>query len=277
MKIQFLGTAAAEGWPAIFCNCNICTEARKKGGKNLRTRTQSLIDDELLIDFPPDAYCHSIQHGINFAAIHHILITHSHMDHFFPVEIIHRHEHFAHEVTGKLNIYGNRSVEKALKDAMSIKRFDEFPIDNVLTFHYIEPYREFNIGKYRITPVLANHDKNEDCYIYIIKKDDKTMLYGHDTGILLSEDSWNCILKEKYHLVTLDCTMGEKKIEGYHMGIYDIPEFLQKLADSSAIDHYTIKVINHFSHNGNMSHDQLDAYAQKNGYLCTYDGMVVEF
>ena len=27
MKITFLGTAAAEGFPAIFCNCEHCREA----------------------------------------------------------------------------------------------------------------------------------------------------------------------------------------------------------------------------------------------------------
>ena len=54
MKIRYLGTAAAEGWPALFCSCPICTHARTQGGKNLRTRTQAILDGELLIDFPPD-------------------------------------------------------------------------------------------------------------------------------------------------------------------------------------------------------------------------------
>lgn len=44
MEIQYLGTAAAEGWPALFCDCEICRKARKTGGKELRTRTQSTVD-----------------------------------------------------------------------------------------------------------------------------------------------------------------------------------------------------------------------------------------
>jgi len=40
MKFQYLGTAAAEGWPALFCNCDNCEKARKAGGKNIRIRTQ---------------------------------------------------------------------------------------------------------------------------------------------------------------------------------------------------------------------------------------------
>ena len=51
MRLTYLGTAAAEGFPAIFCNCEYCNEARRLGGKNIRTRSQALVNDDLLIDF----------------------------------------------------------------------------------------------------------------------------------------------------------------------------------------------------------------------------------
>ena len=54
MKLQYFGTAAAEGWPALFCGCDACRRAREAGGRNIRTRSQALIDDKLLIDFPAD-------------------------------------------------------------------------------------------------------------------------------------------------------------------------------------------------------------------------------
>ena len=50
MEIQYLGTAAAEGLPALFCGCDICNRARKAGGKEVRTRTQSIVDGRLLIE-----------------------------------------------------------------------------------------------------------------------------------------------------------------------------------------------------------------------------------
>ena len=34
MRLFFLGTAAAEGFPGIFCKCERCREARKLGGRN---------------------------------------------------------------------------------------------------------------------------------------------------------------------------------------------------------------------------------------------------
>ena len=118
MEIQYLGTAAAEGLPALFCSCEICQKAKNTKGKELRTRTQSIIDGKLLIDFPPDSYMHALNYSLNMGKIQHLLITHSHMDHFFPVELIHRHEHFGHNAEGILHVYGNEAVEKAFFDAV---------------------------------------------------------------------------------------------------------------------------------------------------------------
>jgi glyoxylase-like metal-dependent hydrolase (beta-lactamase superfamily II) len=81
MNITFLGTAAAEGFPAVFCNCGYCREARRLGGKNIRTRSQTLINDDLLIDLPADTYSHFLYNGICGDTIRNLLITHSHADH----------------------------------------------------------------------------------------------------------------------------------------------------------------------------------------------------
>ena len=45
MKLQYLGTAAAEGIPAVFCECENCIKSKENGGRNIRTRSQALIDD----------------------------------------------------------------------------------------------------------------------------------------------------------------------------------------------------------------------------------------
>ena len=60
MKIKYLGTAAAEGVPALFCRCPVCEKSRSAGGRNIRSRSQAIIDDTLLIDYPPDSFMHFI-------------------------------------------------------------------------------------------------------------------------------------------------------------------------------------------------------------------------
>ena len=54
MEVLFLGTGASEGIPGVFCDCRICQNARKKGGKEVRLRTSVLIDNLMMIDVSPD-------------------------------------------------------------------------------------------------------------------------------------------------------------------------------------------------------------------------------
>ena len=84
MKIKYLGTAAFEGVPSLFCTCNVCQEAKEKKGRYIRSRSQAIINDELLMDFPADTVWHSIQYEMDWTKIGHCLITHSHSDHLYP-------------------------------------------------------------------------------------------------------------------------------------------------------------------------------------------------
>jgi len=94
MILQYLGTGAAEGWPGMFCACEVCNTARERGGRNIRTRSQALVfankfgegtlDERLLIDLTPDTYLHYLMHNVELNKIGHLIITHSHHDHFLP-------------------------------------------------------------------------------------------------------------------------------------------------------------------------------------------------
>ena len=277
MELQYLGTAAAEGWPALFCECDICKRARQVGGKELRTRTQSIVDGRLLIDFPPDTYTHALSYSLQLGQIQHLLVTHSHMDHFFPVELIHRHEHFGHNAEGMLRVYGNEAVEKAFYDAVLIDRFRVHPLDEAVRFVRLAPFADFMADGYHIIPVPADHDKREECLVYLCKKDGKTVFYGHDTGCSLSSEAWALITKERFDLVSLDATMGTKSVKEYHMGLPNAESMFKKLAELGCISSQTVKVVNHFSHNGEMTYDQLAAWGKERGILAAYDGMEVEF
>lgn len=277
MEIQYLGTAAAEGLPALFCNCELCQKARERKGKELRTRTQSLIDGKILIDFPPDSYIHALNYSLNLGKIQHLLITHSHMDHFFAVELIHRHEHFGHHAEGMLHVYGNETVEKTFFDAVQIDRFRVHPLDDAVKFVRLEPFVDFMADGYHITPIPADHDKRETCFIYAIEKDGKCILYGHDTGLNLSKEAKDWIFAHKFDLISLDATMGKNHSEGYHMGLPDAITFAALLKEKGCFYPNTKKVVNHFSHNGNMSHKELEAFAEKNGMIAAYDGMKLFF
>ena len=50
MKITYYGTAAGEAWPGVFCRCELCEKARALGGRNIRTRSQALVNQDLLLE-----------------------------------------------------------------------------------------------------------------------------------------------------------------------------------------------------------------------------------
>ena len=123
MKLKYLGTAAAEGVPALFCDCEVCQKSMKLGGKNIRTRSQAIIDNTLLIDFPPDTYWHFIQNNLPMDKIEHCIVTHSHQDHLYELDIFMRKKGFANfkEPHPPLNFYtgkdGFKKISKVINDA----------------------------------------------------------------------------------------------------------------------------------------------------------------
>ena len=111
MRITMLGTGAAEGIPAFYCDCAVCRHAEDTGGRNVRTRSSVLIDGLLKIDHGPDAYAHKLMHGVDYRALCGILFTHAHDDHLSPTEFIWREHHFIQvDMPPMLVIAGNRSV-----------------------------------------------------------------------------------------------------------------------------------------------------------------------
>ncbi|MBO5852139.1 MAG: hypothetical protein J6R29_07390, partial [Clostridia bacterium] len=113
MKVKILGSGGGESFPAIFCSCEHCEEARRLGGKNLRSLSQTLINDDLLIDFPADTNCHALTFGVNLGKVENALITHVHSDHFAPVAVLTHNEVQAHNLKYKnFNFYGAKNIKE---------------------------------------------------------------------------------------------------------------------------------------------------------------------
>ena len=276
MKLKYLGTAAAEGIPAIFCSCPVCLEAREKKGKNIRTRSQALLDGKILFDFPPDTYSHYIASdftALDLPAIRHVFITHSHMDHFYPDELHLRRPPFVvSKPVETLHIYGNLAVEQGLVDLQ--KTGKAAPCND---FRYAKPFEIIEVDGYHVTPLPALHSHNEECLFYAIEYGEKAMLYAHDTGIF-PQPVWDYFPKAKsrFNLVSLDCTMMVQKDGTNHMGIPDCIEVRERLVAMGAADAKTVFVLNHFSHNGGLNHDELCRAAEKESFVAAYDRMEIE-
>ena len=277
MKLTYLGTAAAEGWPAIFCNCEYCKKAKELGGKNIRTRSQALINDDFLFDFPADTYNHMLNNKFDLSKVKYCFVTHSHIDHFEPTDLIMRMEScFAHNMSEPtVHIYGNKAVLDRYKHFVCDTDEEEIPPS--VTVNEIKAYDTVKAGKYSVTALPAYHAPKETPFVYLITDGEKTLLYLHDTGLLFDEVS-DYLQKNsvKADLVSYDCTYVAIPSAGGHMGLDSVPVVRKRLEDIGVCGKDTVHIVNHFSHNGKLLHDELCAEAERIGFLVSYDGMAVE-
>lgn len=279
MKLTYYGTAAAEAMPALFCYCEHCERARKAGGKNIRTRSQALINDDLLIDLPADTYMHIINYGLDLRSIEHILITHSHEDHLYPLELGNIRPPFAHRKpgAGPVNVYASQASSAAVLDGAVASRVLE---DEYLRVHTLKAFEPVKIKSYTVTPLKANHDSRIDPLIYIISDGEKTMLYGNDTGWFLLE-TWDYLKNSgvKFDYVSLDCTCtADKEPEpNGHMNLVACAHTKEEMIKVGCADENTLFCVHHFSHNGGYTYDELVPVAKELGFMTSYDSMEVEF
>lgn len=278
MRIQYLGTAAAEGIPALYCQCPLCSRARELKGKDIRGRSGLLIDGKLMIDFPPDTFSDTVKLNFNLAKVKYLLVTHTHTDHFAPGDMVLRLPGcYCHFTDGEpvLHVYGNSEVLRLTKNAL-VTEYKKDQVDFIDT-HMIHAFEEIPLDDYTVTPFPAVHKPDEKAMIYLVQKCGRTLLYAHDTGIF--PDSVFAYLKDnriQIDILSLDCTCCLQKEGTNHMGLPDNEIVLRRLRENQNITGQTKCIINHFSHNGGLTHAQLEQEAAKYHMDVAYDGMEVE-
>ncbi|SDJ99115.1 MBL fold metallo-hydrolase [Sediminibacillus albus] len=265
MKIHLLGSAAAEGVPAIFCRCELCQKAKNLGGKDIRTRTSALVDDNLKIDFPPDTFMHVLREGDKISEFEHLIVTHTHHDHFYPEDIRMRTPGFARNYGDVLNIYGNEKVVERCRETLA----NELDCFNIAP---LQAFTTYEIGGKLITPLKADHKPDEHSFIYFIEKDGKTCLYGHDTGVFPTE-TFNWLANRIVDIAILDCTNGLIDRKTIHMNIEAVKDTKAKLAEIGVIHENSKVVATHFSHNCGLLHKDLEKLLVPFGIDVAYDGM----
>lgn len=267
MRVRLMGTAAAEGWPAVWCGCDACSRARAAGGKNVRTRSGALIDDDLKIDLPPDTYMQALRDGIELSKVRSLFITHTHADHYYLNELAMAFAPFAHE-RPPLQIFGDRWAIEGILEA-----FPNWPQPENL--QVVEPYQMVDVEGTEILPLRAAHFPGRGGLNFIVRRGGKTLLYGMDSG-WFPDDSWEAQQAFRFDIVILDCTHGPIPAGAYHGGIDSVIATKERmLKDGTATDE-TIFVANHFSHNGGLLHEELEEQLSPHGILVAYDGLVLE-
>lgn len=278
MRIKQMGTAAAERIPAIFCKCRICENAKQVGGKEKRTQAQALVDDDLLIDFGGDSYLHYVQHDVPLADLSVLLVTHWHSDHFYGEDLAYRMGAYGNDFDQLMTVYGTETVQEFYQRAFGLEQMRD---PSRLRYEVVTGGDSFEVldGKYRVFVVEAAHGHHDgDCVFYGITDGDKALLYMHDTGPI-SETAWKQIEDAGlvYDYVSMDCTSGARDIHsGVHMNLAENVQTRDRLRDLGLVHEGTVCMANHFSHNAQATHVDLERAAAEVGFRAAYDGVVTE-
>ncbi|RGF14109.1 hypothetical protein DW266_08450 [Blautia sp. AM22-22LB] len=286
MKLTFLGTGAGEGYPGYWCECPHCTYARKHRGKNLRTNSSMVIDEELLIDIGPSCFDNAARFGVNLSKIKTLLVTHPHEDHLqpqhlywrntdeslLPLTYVEKMRHGGPRFTDipQLNIYGNSFVMETLRK--SLDDMEELKIN----LHEIKEGKEEKTDGYRILPVRGNHGSQQGfSHSYIIQKDEKTLLYALDSGSY-DEDQFALIQEYQYDAVIMEGTTGLNEQYGGHMCLVNNIRIRERLKENKCLRENSRFLLTHLSPHWCPPHDWYESIVASEGLELAYDGLQIE-
>lgn len=236
----------------------------------MRKRSSILIDQELLIDIPPDLYWSSISHGVKLTSLRSLLVTHSHEDHFCPQLLEYRGPGFSFTHLPMLTLFGDRAIMPLVEGAFAVEKAR-------LRLRSISPYRQYGAAGYRIVPIPANHKtgiKGEIALNYIIQRGGRTILYASDTGPYYSE-VLDFLLKRRFDAIVIECTMG-RKFYKHHMNYETVLAFHQWAKGAGVIKKGGRFIATHFAHDGCGTYPTVSGIFRPHGITVAYDGLSVQ-
>ncbi len=270
MRLQLLGTAASEGWPAPFCLCDACQEARRRGGLNLRSRSNALLDDDFKIDWGADTLTQLQRTGRHAQGVRTLVFTHQHSDHIVPGELDWARTPFTLTPPAPIAVYGNAQVLEMLREAFPGEKSSAFE------FHGLESEREtVTAAGDSILPLPADHVAG--AFTLLIKRGQKSLFYGHDSGLYPQPTLAALQAHGALDIVLMDCTSGGQSTSNRgHMGTDGVIQMKQELQKRGAITDKTRVIATHFSHNGKLGHEELMRALLPHEIEVAFDGMLIE-
>jgi phosphoribosyl 1,2-cyclic phosphate phosphodiesterase len=271
MRIKFLGTGASEGIPSLFCNCSVCKNARKAGGREWRSRSGVLVDDDLLIDFSSDTYLNAARFGVDCTKIRYILVSHSHFDHFYVNDIAPQRYKIEEQDVLPLHIYSNAEVLGGVKNA-----WHSFTENGFIQLHSLKICETVSFGAYKVTAFRSQHMAMEESMTFLLEKNGKYYLHLYDTGEDVNQALF--YLQEKgikIDAVAFDCTYGLLEREYFgHLNLNQVIRLTERFKKVGVFTDDTKICATHFCHWGG-SYKDLREKADKHGVEIAFDGMDV--
>jgi len=248
----------------------VCQKARAKGGKDIRRRSAYLLGDTVMVDWGPDAYHSMIALNVDYAPLRHLLVSHSHQDHWMPEDLAFRRKGFSViPENSVLTVHGNQAVGDKLKTVL-----DDLDVV-ALSYRRAVAFEERDLGDGLVgIPLPANHAPDEEAFNWLVRTPEGSVLFGNDTGWYPAE-SWDFLAGESLRVVFMDSTSGSIPARDHHMGCVVVVEVRDMMCKMGILAPGARFISNHFSHNGGMLHSDLYDFYAPHGIEVAYDGMEV--
>jgi phosphoribosyl 1,2-cyclic phosphate phosphodiesterase len=277
LELLYLGTAAAEGYPALFCSCDHCRAARAAGGRSLRRRTAALIDGELLIDAGPDLLASAQALNLSLDRVRWVLQTHRHSDHLLESNFTFRAQGFTGTTPEWWELCGSGPTIETVSTYGNPERLR-------LTLRPVAAFETFTLGPFTVTALRARHDMPIDPLFYAIQRGDASLLWANDTGPFFPE-TWQALQAlgdrgVRFGYAGIEATMGtaptpDVNQPGGHMNIEQCVQHHQELRRRGLLNDQAQLFSHHFSHFNNPPHSDMERLLHPSGVAPAYDGLRV--
>lgn len=281
---QFLGTSAAEGVPAPFCQCENCREARAKKGVYQRRRSSFRLSDTIILDLGADAVTQAMEYG-DLTALNHVLVTHTHDDHLNPHMMMEAFWSRA-DRSGPLHYYltdrAFEIVECWKKNEWILKgKVSGWEKDGVVVFHQLNYGERVVIDGVGVTPFRGRHQGNvkEDSALYLLElPDGRTLFYGLDSGPYFPQ-TIEALKGHQIDLFISEATRGTLPHlpEAQHMDLVAVRELAGQLYQQGTLHDGSVLYLTHINHH--TGHDAMLQRVEELAFpvktIVAYDGLKI--
>ena len=270
MEITFLGTSAAEHYPALWCRCDNCERARNSGGRNIRTTSSIHFNKTCLIDFTSEEFIQAKKFGIDIINSEFLLVTHSHEDHFSPHLLRWRIQNASNIPV--LYTWGNQCVYNSL-----MKGLRGFSLEDcAIKYEILKPYREYTYKNIHFVPLIASHEdiNNSPGLIYWVGVDNHSFLYAVDSGPC-NDRTRDYIRGLHVDAVIMEETFGFKNGNKNHMNWDSAMREVQFFMESGIFKNSPKVYWTHMSPHSNPLQYEMEKMLQGSFVVPAYDGMTI--
>ncbi|MCS7223044.1 MAG: MBL fold metallo-hydrolase [Armatimonadetes bacterium] len=284
IRFLLLGTGSADLYPSPWCACDYCARAREQEPYEFRGFSCALLYPDVLIDCPPDLPHLAFRAGVELYKVNHLLITHSHHDHFSPqVLLLRRSVIWAQKGTipeslfvpqlTSLTVYGNGPVTDQCRNFL---KEEASKWDLKIDVKRLKPFEPVSLDARTVChPLLAAHRtafSSEECFLYVLERDGKTILYAADTG-WLPEATWEYLRQFSLDLVVVDATYGMAPATDAHLNISEACRLRATFLNNGLMKEDSLFVLTHLSPHWTPPHRLLAPALEKEGVMAGRDGL----